>query len=247
MAHSISQIIATLGPASRSEETILKMAQAQMDLVRLNFSHGKYSEHKRYIENLRQVEKRLNRKIPIIQDLSGPRVQNGRGHHFQKGKKKSFTSKDKRDLLFGLEQRVDYIAASYVGKAQDIFDIRHFLQAQGKKLPIIAKIERKQAVKNLKEIIQAADAIMVARGDLGNEFPLEKIPFLEKEIIALARRHKKPVITATQMLLSMVENELPTRAEVVDVAQAILDGSDAVMLSEETAIGRHPVLAVRMM
>ena len=208
------------------------MIKHQMDAARLNFSHGTYKEHAYYIKTIRAAAKELKRKILIIQDLSGPRTQRGKEHFFNKKSKSLITAKDKKDLRFGLENGIDYVAMSYVGGAEDIKS---------------AKIERREAVKNIDAIIKSADAIMVARGDLGNAFPLEKLPFLQKMIIRKCKKAEKPVITATQMLLSMAENPEPTRAEVEDVAQAILDGSDAVMLSEETAIGKYPAEAVRVM
>lgn len=151
------------------------------------------------------------------------------------------------DLKFGIEQNVDYVAMSFVGNAQDILKLRDEMKKNGKIIPIIAKIERKIALDNIDEIIKTADAIMIARGDLGNEIPLEQIPFIEKDIIEKCKKAKKPVIVATQMMFSMTENPLPTRAEVTDVAYAIINGADAVMLSEESATGHHPLEAVEMM
>jgi len=157
------------------------------------------------------------------------------------------TEKDKRDLEFGIEHGVDYVAMSFVKTAEDIAGLRDLIRKRGKTIPIIAKIEKHEAVDNIEKIVNAADAIMVARGDLGVEIPLERVPSVQKMIIKLANKYSKPVITATQMLGSMVNNYRPTRAEVTDVANAIFDGSDAVMLSEETAKGRYPVEAVRML
>jgi len=158
----------------------------------------------------------------------------------------SLTAKDEGDALFGLEMGVDFFALSFVRKAQDIEDFRKFLITQTRRsLPgIIAKIEKKEAVENIDNILKVVDGIMIARGDLGIEMPREHIPLIQKEIIKKAISLGKPVITATQMLETMVENPLPTRAEVSDVANAILDGTDAVMLSEETAIGKYPLEAV---
>jgi pyruvate kinase len=153
----------------------------------------------------------------------------------------SLTPKDEADLRFGVAHGVDVVAVSFVRRAADLAPVR----AAG--LPVVAKIETAQAVMRMQEIVTAADGIMVARGDLGVEVPIERVPVVQKELIALANRAAKPVITATQMLRSMVDSLLPTRAEATDVANAVLDGSDAVMLSEETAIGRYPVEAVRMM
>ncbi len=159
----------------------------------------------------------------------------------------SLTEKDKRDLEFGIEHDVDYVALSFVKNADDILLLRELIRQKNKDTPIIAKIEKHEALEHLEEIINAADAIMVARGDLGVETPLERIPLVQKKIIHIANSYCKPVITATQMLESMVNNYRPTRAEVTDVANAIFDGSDAVMLSEETARGRYPAESVRML
>lgn len=247
MKHSRAQIIATIGPASKNPTVLKSMVEHQMDVARLNFSHGTYEEHTEYIKNIRSASKEANRRIPIIQDLSGPREKTEKGHRLEKKAKEVITEKDKKDLKFGLEQDVDYVAMSFVSSAKDIVDLRELMKNYGKIKPIIAKIERKEAVKNIDKIIDASDAVMVARGDLGQEMPLEQVPFIQHLIIKKCKAVNKPVITATQMLFSMVENETPTRAEVSDVAHAILDGSDAVMLSEETAVGKYPVEAVTMM
>jgi pyruvate kinase len=159
----------------------------------------------------------------------------------------AFTPKDREDLRFGVEQGVDFIALSYVRSAQDILPARQLLQSLGAQIPLIAKIEKHEALDNLQEILEAVDGLMVARGDLGVEVPLERVPILQKQIIAAANMASKPVITATKMLLSMVDHSRPSRAEATDVANAILDGSDAVMLSEETAAGHYPVEAVKFL
>jgi pyruvate kinase len=153
----------------------------------------------------------------------------------------ALTAKDEADLRFGVERGVDYVALSFVRQAADLEPVR----AAG--VPVVAKIERAEAVEHMGEIVAAADGIMVARGDLGVEVPIERVPVVQKELIALANLAGKPVITATQLLRSMVDSPLPTRAEATDVANAVLDGTDAVMLSEETAIGRYPTEAVRVM
>ena len=159
----------------------------------------------------------------------------------------ALTEKDKKDILWGIKNSVDFIALSFVRQAKDVLELKQILKKNGAKIPVIAKIEKREAIENLSEIINAADAIMVARGDLGIEVSLEEVPFLQKLIIRECLKAGKPVITATQMLESMVENSLPTRAEVTDVANAILDGTDAIMLSEEAAVGKHPVEAAAVM
>jgi pyruvate kinase len=159
----------------------------------------------------------------------------------------SLTEKDKRDLTFGLRHGVDYIALSFVRSANDILRAKKLMAARKCDIPLVAKIEKHEALDNIDEIIPLVGSVMVARGDLGVEIPLETVPRVQKWLIRKSNVSGKPVITATQMLRSMVENPRPTRAEVTDVANAVLDGTDAVMLSEETAIGGFPVEAVRMM
>jgi pyruvate kinase len=244
--NSRAQIVATVGPASGSIEILRQMIAHQMDVIRLNFSWGTYEEHASYINNLREASAEVGRYIPIIQDLSGPREQETDGHHFD-AEKDVLTEKDLKDLAFGVEQNVDYIAMSYVGTADDIKRIKSEIYKLGAKIPVIAKIERRIAIDNFDSIVTEADAIMIARGDMGNEIPLEQIPFVQKEIIEKCKIAGKPVITATQMMLSMVDNNKPSRAEVTDVVNAILEGSDAVMLSEESARGKHPVETVEFM
>ena len=158
------------------------------------------------------------------------------------------TQKDREDILCGIEQGVDYIAASFVRNSDCIMDIREILEDNhGRDIGIIAKIENAEGVENIDEILDAADGIMVARGDLGVEIPADQVPHIQKKIIHKCNRKCKPVVTATQMLDSMIRNPRPTRAEAGDVANAIYDGSDAIMLSGETAMGKYPVEAVRMM
>ncbi len=157
------------------------------------------------------------------------------------------TIKDKMDINFGIKHRVDYIAQSFVRNKKDILDIRRLIKDKLPNCKIIAKIENRDGIKNIDEIIAASDMIMIARGDMGVSMPIYEIPILQKEIIKKCNVKKKPVITATQMLESMVEHLRPTRAEVTDVANAILDGTDYVMLSAETAAGNYPVEAVSMM
>jgi pyruvate kinase len=159
----------------------------------------------------------------------------------------AMSEKDVDDLRWALHMTVDFIALSFVRSAADVEDVRAIMREEGVHLPVIAKIEKPQAIDNIEEIVDAFDGFMVARGDLGVECPLEDVPFLQKQVIEVARRHAKPVIVATQMLESMISSPRPTRAEASDVANAVLDGADAVMLSGETSVGKFPIETVRTM
>ena len=160
---------------------------------------------------------------------------------------KAMTDKDREDLMFGLDQGVDWVALSFVRNPQDIIEIKELISSTGKNVPVVAKIEKHEAIEQMEAVLSLCDGVMVARGDLGVELPAEDVPVLQKRLIATANRLGIPIITATQMLDSMVSNPRPTRAEVSDVANAILDGTDAVMLSNETAVGSFPVEAVATM
>jgi pyruvate kinase len=209
------------------------------------------SHDKILIEDGKKILEVINVKGNLIhcKVLVGGEIYSGKGVNLPNTKltASSLTSKDIDDLLFGLQEGVDIVALSFVRKAGDVEAIRTLMEANGYKKPIIAKIEKPEAIKNIDEIIEAFDMVMVARGDLGVEMPVEKIPLIQKEIIRKCNYFCKPVITATQMLESMITNPTPTRAEVTDIANAILDGTDAVMLSGETAVGKFPELAVEMM
>jgi pyruvate kinase len=159
----------------------------------------------------------------------------------------SMTEKDRRDLDFGVEQGVDIISLSFVRKPEDVQELKRVLQEKGAKIPVLAKLEKPQAIANLEAIVDECDAIMVARGDLGVEMSPEKVPLIQKQIIQMCNQKGIPVITATQMLDSMIHNPRPTRAEASDVANAIMDGTDAVMLSGESAVGDYPIEAVKML
>ena len=183
------------------------------------------------------------------QVVVGGLLTSHKGMNFPTGtiRASAFTEKDREDLLFGIREGVDLVALSYVGKAADLEEVKRFLKKASVDIPVIAKMERKEALENMDEIISNAEGIMVARGDLGVETPIEKIPNVQKKLIRMANDSGKPVITATQMLRSMVDHTQPTRAEVTDVVNAIYDGTDAIMLSEETASGQFPVEAFQMM
>jgi pyruvate kinase len=157
------------------------------------------------------------------------------------------TEKDLEDLAFGLELDVDWIALSFVRRAEDVIELKNLIAQKGKRAKVIAKIEKPEAVENFDEIVKVTDAVMVARGDLGVEMPLQKVPLIQKHIVDVCIKHAKPVIIATQMMESMIEDSMPTRAEVTDVANAVLDGADAVMLSAETSVGKYPVRVVEIM
>ncbi len=245
------QIVATIGPVSGTTEVLRMLVSSRMNVVRLNFSWGTYEEHALYIANTRAVARELGVSLPIIQDLSGPRTATADGHGFDEQAEQSsggiLTEKDIRDIDFGVTHRVDYVCLSYVGTAEDVRQARSTLATHGSNARVIAKIERAIAVENAETIMDVCDAIMIGRGDLGRDVPIERIPFIQRDLILKAKKRKLPIITATQMLLSMVESPTPSRAEVTDVAYAVLCGSDAVMFSEETARGKYPIEAVASM
>jgi pyruvate kinase len=339
MTHTISEvttqrktkIVATIGPACSSVETLADMINAGMNVARLNLSHGTLAEHKKQIGRLRQASRQAGSNIAIMIDTRGIEIrtgllaggtaellpgaaftlftteqegnENGVSVTYRKlpeevsagipillddgaielevttttgdsincrvihggrlGNSKSVNLPNTRlalsavspenredvmrELGFAAENDVDYIAASFIQTADDINRMREILIEKGVNIPIIAKIENKAGVENLEEIVCVADGIMVARGDMGVELPLADVPATQKHIIRTTVTDGKPVITATQMLASMEYNPKPTRAEASDVANAILDGTSAVMLSGETAVGKYPVEAVSTM
>ena len=247
MKYSHAQIVATVGPASTHPDILDAMIGHQMDVARFNFTWPELETRVEQIATIRTLEKKHKRHIPIMIDLPGPRIQEEGGHSYDPTSITPLTEEDKEHIAFGVKHGVDYFALSFVGKAEDVELCREIIQKNGGNQKIIAKIERAVALETLENIVNAADAVMVARGDLGNEVPLERIPFVQHHIIQVSKKANKPVIVATQMLLSMVDNPTPTRAEVTDVAAAILQGADAVMLSEESARGKYPVETVIMM
>lgn len=196
------------------------------------------------VEQVDRVAKELHCRITVGGTLSNNKGVNFPGVYLSI---KAMTDKDREDLMFGLDQGVDWVALSFVRNPQDVLEIKDLISSAGKQVPVIAKIEKHEAIEQMEAILALCDGVMVARGDLGVELPAEDVPILQKRLIATANRLGIPVITATQMLDSMVHSPRPTRAEVSDVANAILDGTDAVMLSNETAVGKYPVEAVATM
>jgi bisphosphoglycerate-dependent phosphoglycerate mutase len=244
---SFTQIVATIGPSSAQPEILDEMMKAGMDVARLNLFWSDLNDHSLRIKIIRETATANNVNILIMEDLPGPRIQDTEGHTYEVGMTKAITEKDRDLIKFGVENNVDYISVSFVGDKQDIIECRDEIKKHGGKQKIVAKIERAIAVQNLDEIIAEADAIMIARGDLANEIPIEKIPFVQNDIIKKCKSVGKPVITATQMLYTMKDSPSPTRAEATDVVTAVLQGTDAVMLSEETSSGKYPIRAVYVM
>lgn len=196
------------------------------------------------VEKVDRAKKELHCRVVVGGPLSNNKGVNFPGVHLSI---KAMTDKDRKDLMFGLDQGVDWVALSFVRNPQDVLEIKDLIFSAGKQVPVIAKIEKHEAIEQMEAILSLCDGVMVARGDLGVELPAEDVPVLQKRLIATANMLGIPIITATQMLDSMVGNPRPTRAEVSDVANAILDGTDAVMLSNETAVGKYPIEAVETM
>ncbi len=323
-----TKIICTIGPSSENEETLTAMAEAGMDVARLNFSHGTHEEHKKKIDLIKKVREKLNKPIAIMLDTKGPEYRVGlfAGHKavVKSGDTFTFTtddiegdstrctvsyknlineidiaqiilvnngllsfkvesktkteavcrvidggvisdrksmnfpghvsravylsSDDKDDILFGLENGIDYIALSFVSNQNDVKSVRNFIDRNGgEHVELIAKIENQSGIDNIDSICRHVDGVMVARGDLGVEVPFVSLPAIQKYLISRCRILGKRVITATEMLESMITNPRPTRAEISDVANAVYDGTSAVMLSGESAAGKHPVEAVQAM
>ena len=326
-----TKILATIGPASNSLETIEKLIRAGVNVFRLNFSHGSYESHYEVLQRIRQAEKNTGLLTGVLQDISGPKIRVGKleepfelekddviefvkeeilgrktgeksyitcinqptildqlsiGEYIylydgmirttvistsQSGVKVEvensglltskkgvnfpntylgidvLTIKDRADILWGIKNSVDFMAISFVQDANDMIEARHIVDEHGGNIQLFAKIEKFDAVENIDEILKVSDGIMVARGDLGIEVPYYEVPSLQKMLIKKANEASKPVITATQMLLSMTKKESATRAEISDIANAVIDGTDVVMLSEESAVGDNPVLAVETM
>ncbi len=230
------KIVCTLGPASSSPEVIERMLKAGMNVARLNLSYSTLDDHRQLISTVRSLSQKLKLLTGILLDLPGYKRLTG-----------NIADVFKEHLEFACYQRVDFIALSFISSARQVEEVGTMLQGIGSTIPVIVKIEQAQALEQSSSILQVSDGIMVARGDLAPEISIEKVPLAQKQLINEANRQGKPVITATQMLESMVRSATPTRAEATDVANAVLDGSDALMLSEETAIGSYPVEAIEMM
>ncbi|NLE09359.1 MAG: pyruvate kinase [Dehalococcoidales bacterium] len=231
-----TKIVCTLGPASSSPETIEAMIKAGMNIARLNLSYGNNDERIDVISAIRSVSNKLNRSTGIMLDLPG-----------YKRRKGSIAEVFQDQLEFACKHEVDFIALSFISSAQQVKDVRTLLDTIDPDMPLIVKIEQAEALQDCENILAVCQGVMVARGDLALEISIEKVPLAQKLLINKANRLGIPVITATQMLESMVRNSSPTRAEATDVTNAILDGTDAIMLSEESAVGKYPVEAVAMM
>lgn len=240
------QIVATIGPASKDHDTIKRMIESGMSLARLNFSWGTHEEHTQFVETIRVAAAEVGVEVPVIQDLSGPRVQKGSDHTFN-ADDPVITEKDKKDLAVASTCQVEYVAMSFVRDAADINTLRGIMDEKNISSKIIAKIERQEALDNIDEIIAVADGIMIARGDLGDAIDYATLPFVKKDILRRCREVGKPVIVATEMLTSMIDDTDPNRADISDIAHAVLDGTSATMLSNETAVGSNPVETVAVM
>ncbi|MBU0613073.1 hypothetical protein KKB10_03570 [Patescibacteria group bacterium] len=222
-----TKIICTIGPASRDCSTLSQLIQTGADIFRFNLKYNTPAGHGQIIDKARDEAKKLGRKIKILVDLPNS--------SFQKG------------IDLAIRKKADYIALSHVMQAEEAFKVRQIISKAKLSASIIAKIETRESLVNFSEILNEVDDVMVARGDLGEVIPIEKIPFVQKELIQVCNKSGKMIIVATEMLLSMISNKEPSRAEVSDVANAVLEGSNMVMLSEETAIGRYPVESIRIM
>ena len=228
--------VCTLGPASNSPEIIRKLLAEGMNIARLNLNYGTLKEHSQFIKIVRSVSQELKLTSGILLDLPGSKSRSG-------GVRDVFG----QHLEFAVSHQADFIALSFISSARQVKEVRRLLTEMESDIPIIVKIERARSLEASEAILDACQGIMVARGDLASEISIERVPMAQKHLIKVANRAGKPVITATQMLESMVRSKTPTRAEATDVANAVLDGSDALMLSEETAVGKYPVEAVQMM
>jgi pyruvate kinase len=241
------QIVATIGPNCNDQDTINQMVASGMSVARLNFSWGTHEDHRQYVEKVRAASKENGVKVSILQDLSGPRVQDGAAHGFN-GDISVITEKDRADIKAIADKKVEYVALSFLKDANDVKELRAILNSEGlEDTKIVAKIERQEALDNLDEIIAEVDGIMVARGDLGDAVPFETLPYVSKDILKRCNQAGKPAIVATEMLISMLNSVVPSRADVSDIANAVLDGASATMVSNETAVGKNPVEVIKVM
>jgi len=231
-----AKIVCTLGPASSSPEIVERILKGGMDIARFNLAYGTLEEHSRLISEVRLLSHKLGLPTGVLLDLPGLKRRTG-----------DIKAVFSQDLDFALSQKADFVALSFISSAQHVVEVKELLKAMNADIPVIVKIERARALEESAAMFEVCEGIMVARGDLALEISIEKVPLAQKRLIKEANRRGKPVITATQMLESMVRSTTPTRAEAADVANAVLDGSDALMLSEETAIGSYPVEATEMM
>lgn len=234
----LTKIVATLGPASEKKETISSLIKAGATIFRFNLKHNTPAWHSKIIKTTQGIAKKEKKTISILLDFPDSGENNSLS---------GLLAKSPNKFSLAAKYQADFLAISFVRKAKDIEFFKKLTKKFSLSAKIVAKIEAKEAIDNFEKILKATDAIMIARGDLGQQIPLEKVPYYQKKIITKCLETGKPVITATQMLESMIQNPSPTRAEVSDVANAVLDYSDAVMLSAETAIGKYPVEAVKMM
>jgi pyruvate kinase len=232
-----AKIVCTLGPATDSYEQIKALVDAGMDVARFALGYEGRGEHEERYRWVRKAADETGRSVGVLADLRGP----------VSGPGPVLSPADEADLRWAVRTGFDVVALSFVRSGRDIEAVHRVMDEEGRRLPVLAKVEKPQAVAAIEDVVAAFDGIMVARGDLGVEMPLEHVPIVQKRAVRLAKRNAKPVVVATQMLDSMIEHARPTRAEVSDVANAVLDGTDAVMLSGETSVGRHPVEAVTTM
>ena len=231
-----TKIVCTLGPASKSLDIVEAMLRAGMDIARLNLAHGTLAEHSQMIDTVRQLSQKHKLTTGILVDLPGLKCSAG-------DMKEVFG----QHLQFALSQNATFIALSFISSAHQVRKVRELLNELDTDIPIIVKIEKAGALEGIDTILEACEGIMVARGDLGLQIKIEKVPLAQKQLIKKANHWGKPAITATEMLESMVGSPTPTRAEAADVANAVLDGTDALMLSGETAVGKYPVEATETM
>jgi pyruvate kinase len=230
------KIVCTLGPASSSPEIVGSMLKGGMDIARFNLAYGTLQEHSQLISEVRSLSQKLKLPVGILLDLPG--LKRSRGDI-----KTAFD----QHLDFAFTENADFVALSFISSVRQVREVKQLLRKMKADIPVIVKIEQARALEESGAILEAGEGIMVARGDLALDISIEKVPMAQKRLINEANRQGKPVITATQMLESMVRSATPTRAEAADVANAVLDGSDALMLSEETAIGSYPVEATETM